>query len=96
MNLQPVSPVVPGEERYTLRCLRCRLWFPIGEMLADLEGPAFRAYYCKPCAPLAAQEEEAQPFDAAPADSGQPDREVAQGRAHLVPTADAFPKGDPQ
>lgn len=85
MNLQPVHPILPCQERHTLRCLRCRLWFPISGMLADLEGPAFVAYYCPACAPLAAQEEEAQPFDTAPVDSGRPDRDVSQGRARLVP-----------
>ena len=31
-------------------CSACNRIFPLAKVLADLDGPAFRAYYCQPCA----------------------------------------------
>jgi hypothetical protein len=50
-ELKQVGPIRPerDSERYLL-CNNCNRFQPIETMWADLNGPAFRAFYCGPCA----------------------------------------------
>lgn len=49
-NLQPVAETRSGPLRF--QCTRCHGWAHqfTGTVYADLNGPAFQAYYCAPCA----------------------------------------------
>lgn len=58
MNLQPVR-VSPGSV-LSLRCRLCGKFVPAEQVLADLDGPAFQAYYCAPCINAGALREEVQ------------------------------------
>jgi hypothetical protein len=50
-NLAPVAPICPERDtQHQLICSRCNEWHPIAESWADFNGPAFRAFYCAPCA----------------------------------------------
>jgi hypothetical protein len=50
-NLAPVAPIRPERDKQQkLICYRCNEWHPIAESWADFAGPAFRAFYCAPCA----------------------------------------------
>lgn len=50
-NLAPVAPIRPERDtQHKLICSRCNEWHPIAELWADFNGPAFRAFYCTPCA----------------------------------------------
>lgn len=46
MKLIPVNDPRPGQ---TIQCSRCFRMMPADQMQADLEGPAFEAYYCRSC-----------------------------------------------
>lgn len=50
MNLQPVAVARCGPLRF--QCVRCNGWAPqfTETVYADLDGPAFQAYYCSKCA----------------------------------------------
>lgn len=50
MNLQPVTNPTKG---YTVPCFHCGKPALLTEALADLDGPAFKAYYHPDCAPKA-------------------------------------------
>lgn len=54
MNAHNLAPVVPirleRDTQHQLICSRCNKWHPIAELWADFAGPAFRAFYCAPCA----------------------------------------------
>ena len=54
MNLQPVHPITPD---CSVICCQCGEWVKVSDVLADLEGEAFKSYYCKPCALEPGQEE---------------------------------------
>jgi hypothetical protein len=40
-----------GDDRFSLRCMTCGVWRLFNELWADLDGPAFLAYYCHRCKP---------------------------------------------
>ena len=46
MNLQPINPL-----RAPLRlvCSHCGRLTPVEQLMADLDGPSFAAFYCKAC-----------------------------------------------
>lgn len=49
MNLQPITPPLrPGQRVQCCRCHRLT-----ADAVADLDGPAFVAYYCPDCQPCA-------------------------------------------
>lgn len=52
MKLQRVQR--HGASAITLSCVRCAGRFREVELLADLDGPAFAAYYCQSCADVVA------------------------------------------
>lgn len=47
MNLVRVYPVIPA---FRARCLACGAEHDSRDLCADLDGIAFRAYYCHRCA----------------------------------------------
>ena len=47
MNLHHVNP--PDERGQRVTCLGCLARVPLATCMADLEGPAFIAYYCPEC-----------------------------------------------
>jgi hypothetical protein len=47
VNLQPIYPAKPV---FYAHCFQCGKSTRSNELLADLDGPAFRAYYCAECA----------------------------------------------
>lgn len=47
MNLVRVHPVHPA---FHAHCLACGTEHDSRDLWADLDGPAFRAYYCHACA----------------------------------------------
>jgi hypothetical protein len=50
MNLQPVTRNTTRPTGQSLRCRHCSQWLPLDCMLADLDGPPFKAYVCGLCA----------------------------------------------
>lgn len=46
MNIQPINP--PLREKQTAQCCACGQWTAT---VADLDGPAFKAFYCEVCRP---------------------------------------------
>lgn len=34
-----------------VQCFKCNKMYPLAHMVMDLDGPAFKAYYCKACKP---------------------------------------------
>jgi hypothetical protein len=36
-----------GAAAVRIACFACGAWHLLSEMVADLDGPAFRAYYCR-------------------------------------------------
>lgn len=48
MNLKPVQDRDRGPE-VRLLCCACETWHPAANLLADLDGTPFVAYYCTPC-----------------------------------------------
>ena len=46
MNLQPINPSKP---EFVVGCFGCGQRTPSAEAMADLDGPAFRAFYCRAC-----------------------------------------------
>lgn len=36
-------------EGQTIQCSRCYQMRPVKEVMADMDGPAFSAYYCRSC-----------------------------------------------
>jgi hypothetical protein len=49
-RLSRVSPISPERDRdRKLLCNNCNKWHAIETSWADLNGPAFRAFYCSPC-----------------------------------------------
>lgn len=50
MRLEPVYPIAPP---FQVDCLRCGKLVRVGpnhqRVYADLDGPAFRSYYCEEC-----------------------------------------------
>lgn len=48
MRLQPCE----SDSRFSVQCLTCGVWKPCNEMTADLDGPAYRAYYCADHTPV--------------------------------------------
>ena len=50
-NLAPVAPINPVRDAaHRLLCIACNGWTPAANAWADFNGPAFRAFYCTPCA----------------------------------------------
>jgi hypothetical protein len=47
MNLQPINP--PGRIGQRALCCACGKWRPLSQIRADLDGEAFKAYYCYQC-----------------------------------------------
>lgn len=47
MNLQSISPQDHHGQRVS--CFGCGARVDLSTCLADLDGPAFKAYYCGPC-----------------------------------------------
>ena len=47
MNIQPINP--PLRDGQKVRCCACGKW--TSDAVADLNGPAFEAYYCPVCRP---------------------------------------------
>jgi late competence protein required for DNA uptake (superfamily II DNA/RNA helicase) len=45
-NLVPVNNPRPGQ---VIQCCRCFRMAPADQIMADLDGPAFKAYYCRSC-----------------------------------------------
>ena len=54
VNLQPVTHPRPDQR---LVCYDCGRMYPAETMHADLDGPAFRAYYCSDCRAVIARTE---------------------------------------
>ena len=48
MNLKPILP--PDTKGQMVTCCCCGKRVPLAQCLADLDGPAFKSYYCSPCA----------------------------------------------
>ena len=56
MNLQKFTPaLIPAR----VLCVRCGLPFSTSEVFADLDGAAFRSYYCTGCARVVTAQEAA-------------------------------------
>lgn len=55
MNLTRVS--TGTGVRVTLSCCKCGQRFRDKELYADLDGAAFNAFYCEPCAKIVAPEQ---------------------------------------
>jgi hypothetical protein len=49
MRLFQSLPDTPHTDR-RVYCYACNRLHPIGQTIADLDGPAYAAYYCQPCA----------------------------------------------
>lgn len=47
MNLQPIAP--PDQKEQRVNCFRCGIRVDLKSCMADLDGPAFKAYYCPGC-----------------------------------------------
>jgi len=47
MNMQPINPASPV---FTFVCCKCNARATSADGFADLDGPAFAAYYCAKCA----------------------------------------------
>lgn len=46
----------PGAYNVRVQCLTCARMSLLSDMVIDRDGPAFLAYYCPTCAPVAAVE----------------------------------------
>lgn len=44
-----LTPVNDPREGQTIQCSQCFRMMPADQMLADLDGAAFKAYYCAQC-----------------------------------------------
>jgi hypothetical protein len=65
MNLQPIK-VEPRHVGLRVRCSVCGAWPAIEIALADLDGPAFAAYYCVQCSETALEGAKRYPADFQP------------------------------
>lgn len=56
------APINPETPIFRMRCYGCNEIFDSAELQADLDGPAFEAYYCRPCvAKMVARQNEMGP-----------------------------------